>query len=164
MESRLLAIYLADHDALGIATVELARRAASGNEGTAFGQCAARLLPALEAEREQLRETMEALGAKPDPLKAGMAWAGEKLGRLKLNGHLVTKSPLSPVVEAEALITLLGAWAMAWRGLDLLPAGTLPDGIDAATIARSADAACEQVEGHRLELLRDALELSPAQG
>ena len=45
-----------------------------------------------------------ALLTKPDRLKVAGAWAGEKAGRLKLNGHLTGYSPQSRVIELEGLV------------------------------------------------------------
>ena len=47
---------------------------------------------------------MSALGVGPDRFKVAGAWAGEKAGRLKLNGHLTGYSPQSRVIEFEGLV------------------------------------------------------------
>jgi hypothetical protein len=45
------------------------------------------------------------------------AWAGEKVGRLKLNGYLLTRSPLSDLEETEFLWLGVEGKAAGWRTL-----------------------------------------------
>ena len=60
---------------------------------------------------------MTALGAGRDEVKVKLAWIGEKLGRLKLNGQLRGYSPLSRVVELEGLAIVLDGNRSLWRML-----------------------------------------------
>ncbi|MFF2223696.1 hypothetical protein ACFVV7_10335 [Streptomyces globisporus] len=49
-----------------------------------------------------------------------MGWLAEKAGRLKPNGHLISRSPLSDLLEAESmLLGVLGKTA-CWRTLRIL--------------------------------------------
>jgi hypothetical protein len=47
-------------------------------------------------------------------------WAGEKAGRVKLNGHLLTRSPLSELEETELLRLGVEGKAAGWRSLRVL--------------------------------------------
>ena len=98
----LLAIYLNDHLAASTAGVELVRRAAEQHDGER-GHEMARLADDIAADREALRGIMKRLGVEESSVKAAAGWLGEKVGRLKTNGHLVSRSPLSDVLELEAL-------------------------------------------------------------
>lgn len=98
----LLTVYLNDHLAASTAGVELVRRAAEQHDGDR-GQEMARLAGDIEADREAFRGLMGRLGVSESAVKTAAGWVGEKLGRLKTNGHLVTRSPLSDVLELEAL-------------------------------------------------------------
>jgi hypothetical protein len=49
--------------------------------------------------------------------KTVLAWAAEKVARLKPNGHVLTRSPLSRVVELEALRLGVEGKAAGWRTL-----------------------------------------------
>jgi len=60
---------------------------------------------------------MSRYGVKLDRAKQLAGWTGEKLGRLKPNGRFVSYSPLSRVVELEALLLLLDGNASLWRSL-----------------------------------------------
>jgi hypothetical protein len=112
-----LAIYLQDHLAGATLGVELARRAASENAGTALGETLETVVDQVEADRATLRSLMAGLQIPADRLKITIAWAGEKAGRLKLNGRLTSHSPLSPVVELEGLIAAVNGKRALWRTL-----------------------------------------------
>jgi len=115
---RFLAIYLEDHLAVATVGVALARRLRGSNEGDGeMGEPLTRICEQLEAERKALVEAMTALGVKPSRFKNLAAVAGERLGRLKLNGRLTGYSPLSRVVELEVLGAHVGASRSLWRAL-----------------------------------------------
>jgi hypothetical protein len=98
----LLAVYLNDHLAAATAGVELARRTASQHDGER-GTELNRLAEEIAADREALRDLMRRLDVAESTVKAAAGWVGEKVGRLKPNAHLVSRSPLSDVLELEAL-------------------------------------------------------------
>jgi hypothetical protein len=101
---RYLGIYLNDHLAAATAGVELARRARGANVDTEFGPPLATLCGEIEEDRATLESIMEDLGLKRSRFKPALGWIGEKLGRLKPNGHLRDYSPLSRVVDLEVLV------------------------------------------------------------
>ena len=101
--SKYLATYLNDHLAGSTGGIELVRRAAGEYEGTELGEFLSGLAREIEEDRETLKEYLAELGVDEDRLKVAAGWAGEKLGRLKPNGHLMSRSPLSALVEFEAL-------------------------------------------------------------
>src|SRR3954452_23602122 len=96
VRGRYLAVYLNDHLAGSTAVIELVRRAAREHEGTELGGFLTRLGVEISQDRQALRRVMDAAGARPDGLKILAARAAEKVGRLKLNGRLTGRSPLSP--------------------------------------------------------------------
>lgn len=98
----LLAIYLNDHLGASTAGVELARRAAGQHEGDR-GEELARIADDIAADRESFRDLMKRLDVDESNVKAAAGWLAEKAGRLKPNDHLVSRSPLSDVLEVEAL-------------------------------------------------------------
>lgn len=100
----LLAVYLNDHLAASTAGVELARRAAKSHDGER-GEELSRLADEIAEDREALRDLMKRLDVSESTVKAAAGWLGEKVGRLKPNDHLVTRSPLSDVLEIEMLRT-----------------------------------------------------------
>jgi hypothetical protein len=154
--STLLATYLNDHLAGSTAGLELARRARNSNEGTALGDFLAELTDEIEADRERLGEVMSAVDAGRDRAKVAAAWAGEKVGRLKLNGSLVSYSPLSRVVELESLRLGVEGKACLWRMLRELGDPRLAR-FDFDALIERAERQRDQLERHRLEAGRLAL-------
>jgi hypothetical protein len=100
----LLAILLNDHLAGATVGVELARRLESSNAGTEFAAPLGQLKTEIEADRATLTSLMDELGVARSRLKPPLAIAAERLGRLKPNGQLRGYSPLSRVIELEALL------------------------------------------------------------
>jgi hypothetical protein len=113
----LRSIYLQDHLAGATLGVELARRFTAENAGTPLGGAVEPVKYEIEDDRATLESIMSALEIPPDPLKNAIAWVGEKAGRLKLNGHLTSYSPLSPVLELEGLIAGVNGKRALWRTL-----------------------------------------------
>ena len=122
MNLDLLRIYLNDHLTGSVAGLELARRAREENDGNPVGEYLTGFVDDLLADRAMLKSVLQALGLKQDLLKQGTAWVGEKLGRLKLNGHLLSYSPLSRVVELEGLCLGTEGRLALWRTLRRLAA------------------------------------------
>jgi hypothetical protein len=116
----LLAIYLNDHLAGATAGLELAQRAAASNRGSGYGRFLEELADEIRADRESLLEIMRSFDIGVDRVKVSAAWVAEKLGRLKLNGRLLGYSPLSRLVELEALALGVTGKLALWRSLDRL--------------------------------------------
>ena len=113
----LLTIYVNDHLAVATGAAQLARRLADADHHRPGGQTLTRLAEELEQDRATLEEVVVALGGRVRRYKTWFASGAEKVGRLKPNGHLVTRSPLSRVLELETLLTARAASASAWRVL-----------------------------------------------
>ena len=112
-----LSIYLADHLAGSRTGIGLARRLAEQNEGTAVGDDLARIAFEIEEDLESLRELMRRVGAHRDVLKEGMSWTVEKLARMKLNGQVLGYSPLSRLIELEALMLGVTGKLSGWTSV-----------------------------------------------
>jgi len=151
-----LSIYLNDHLMGSTVAVELAERGAGEYEGTELGAFLAGLKVEIEADRQALREIMDAAGAKPNQLKQVVGWAAEKAGRLKLNGELLGRSPLSPLVELEGLETGIAGKEALWRALQAAP-GVPTAGHDLNELIARAEDQQARVEQHRLAAARTAL-------
>ncbi|MFD2418296.1 hypothetical protein [Amycolatopsis pigmentata] len=117
MGRTLLGIYLNDHLAGAMAGVELARRLARAEGEWAGNGKLERLADEVTADRDALMEIMAALDEPVRWLGIWAAWGVEKLGRLKLNGRVVSRSPLSRVVELEAMRVAVEGKLAAWRCL-----------------------------------------------
>jgi hypothetical protein len=147
--TRILAVYLNDHLAGATVAVELARRASGEHEGSELGTFLARLATEIAEDRNALRRVMDTAGARPDLAKVAVAWMGEKVGRLKLNGRILGRSPLSPVVELEVLTIGITGKLLLWR---LLREHRLPGSgaVDLDDLIARAERQREEVEEHRI--------------
>jgi hypothetical protein len=101
----LLGIYCNDHLASATGGIELVRRMIGTHRNGPYESRLHTLLSQLIEERTALRSMMAALSLEVRTYKQLATWAAEKIGRLKLNGHLLTRSPLSSVVEFEFVST-----------------------------------------------------------
>jgi hypothetical protein len=115
-----LTIYLQDHLAGATGGLDLARRLTAENEGTEYGPPLKQLAQQIAEDRQELEDMMTRLGVRPDRIKNSAAWALEKVGRLKPNGSLLAYSPLSRVVELEALSTGVLGKLRGWNGLRVI--------------------------------------------
>jgi hypothetical protein len=154
--SELLAIYLNDHYAGAVGAVELTKRGSKEHAGTELGHFFGELGAQIEADRQVLRQIMAAAGAKPRLYKWGMAWVAEKVGRLKPNGRVREQSPLSPLIELDALATGIAGKEMLWRALQATP-GAPTAGHSLEDLIARAQAQRAAVEEHRIAVARAAL-------
>jgi hypothetical protein len=146
---RLLGIYLDDHLAVFAGGEELAKRMLAETKDDAIRRFLEGLLSELRDDRAATERLLAGLGRRPNAVKQRLAWLGEKVGRLKLNGNATGYSPLSRLVELEAVSGILGASRSLWRALALAgPAGSRDD---ASTRAERVDARIAELEPLRLE-------------
>jgi hypothetical protein len=113
----LLGIYLNDHLAGATAGTELARRMARSHRGREESGRMNRLAAEIAQDRKALADIMATLGVTVRAYKVGAAWIGEKAGRLKFNGRLRARSPLSDLEELEILRLAVEGKAAGWRTL-----------------------------------------------
>jgi hypothetical protein len=116
---RVLGIYLNDHLAGATAGTELAHRVARTHRAQGHGQLK-RLAAEVAQDRAALIAMMKALGIPIRAYKVYAAWVGEKAGRVKFNGRLLARSPLSDLEELELLRLGVEGKAAGWRTLRTL--------------------------------------------
>jgi hypothetical protein len=119
-EVSMLGIYLNDHLAGATAGTELAHRMARSHGDGQDSGTLRRLAAEIAQDRAALLDIMAALGIRVRRYKVGAAWAGEKVGRLKFNGRLFARSPLSNLEELEMLRLGVEGKAAGWRTLGIL--------------------------------------------
>lgn len=151
MAMRYLPIYLNDHLAGATLGVELARRACRSNEGSELGGFLDWLARQLAEDRSALVALMQRHGVRQSLGKVAGAWAAEKVGRLKLNGHVTAYSPLSRLLELEGLAAGIEAKQALWVALQECGVEDTQALIDRATEQR------ERLEPHRAAAARAAL-------
>lgn len=107
-------------------------------------------------DRRELVRLMEGLGIRPDPVKRLLAWTGEKAGRLELNGRLLSYSPLSRLVELEALSLDVEGKLALWLALRGAGFGDELAGVDLVRLTERAQDQRRELERHRLAAAREA--------
>jgi hypothetical protein len=151
MDRKLLGIYLNDHLAGAMGGIELARRCLSNNRGTPLEADLEKLVREIEEDRAVLEGLMERLRIPRSPVKAPVAWALEKVGRLKLNGRLLEYSPLSRVVELELLSSGVETKRSMWTALKRLADEGIDLGLDLEDLIGRARRQRRMLERRRLE-------------
>lgn len=154
----LLAIYLNDHRAGAVAGLELAKRTLGNNRGTEYEAVLEQLVADIQEDQRRLEAIIERSEVPKSPVKPGLAWASEKVGRLKLNGALTGYSPLSRLIELEALrLGIQGKWCL-WRSLaEARPAEAKVTEEELGELIERAEAQLEIVEEQRVKAARTAL-------
>ncbi|MBZ9594136.1 hypothetical protein K7B06_03355 [Streptomyces erythrochromogenes] len=147
-----LAIYLNDHLTGANGGVEVLRRAADAHRGGALGTSLESLAEQVAQDRLSLRTLMADLDVPVMRTRAALGRLAEKVGRLKLNGRILARSPLSDVLELEAMRMGVEGKAACWRSLRSL-ARTDPR-IDTALIEELLQRAEQQIRA--LEAMRSA--------
>ena len=88
---------------------------ARSNASSSSGETLRWLAGEIEEDRGLLKRAVAELGFRESRAKAALAWAGERAGRLKPNGQLTGYSPLSRVLELEALSVGIAGKLALWR-------------------------------------------------
>ncbi len=114
---RLLAIYLRDHRAGAAAGLRLVRRCRKAEDGGQLGARLAELEIEIDEDRRTLDSIMAGLGVRPSRVKSALAAIGTRVGRLKLNGQLWGRSPLSTVLELDTLAAGVFSKRNLWTAL-----------------------------------------------
>jgi hypothetical protein len=148
---QMLAIYLKDHLMGSTAGLELFRRSAKAQADPARRAALTRLAGQVAEDRESLKTLMTALGVSLDLPRVVVGWVGEKVGRFKLNGTLLRRSPLSDLLELEGMRLGVVGKACLWRTLQrLATSNSRLDGYDFEQLLLRAEAQQAELEELRL--------------
>lgn len=115
--TKLLHIYLDDHRAGAAAGLNLARRMLRNNRSSPWADDLTWLVTQVEDDLRQLALIRQRVAAEGGNVKRALAVVVEWAARLKPNGRVVTYSPLSRVLEAEAMISGVAAKRLLWVAL-----------------------------------------------
>ena len=138
----LLGVYTNDHLASATGGVELVSRMLGRWRGTPYQPRLEELLGELREERSALEGQMRALDLPVRQYKQAAVWVGEKLSRAKPNGHVLSRSPLSDLVEFEFIATAVMAKRAGFE--TLRAAAEAEPRIDKALFERLIDQADKQ--------------------
>lgn len=146
-QPHLLHIYLRDHEAAAVGGVQLFRRCCKANRGTAYAAELHRLTDQVRSQRDALRSICRQFGVKYSNVGRAVAYTGATLGRFKPNGRAFHYSPLSRVIELEALSSAVTSQARLWESLLRLSA--VEACLDEADLTRHASEANDQLDALR---------------
>jgi hypothetical protein len=150
-----LAIYLNDHLAGSTAGLELFRRATASASGERR-RTLQRLASEVEEDRATLLDLMARLDVPVRHYKVVAGWVGEKIGRLKPNGQLTGRAPLSALIEAETMLLGVRGKAAGWQALRIVAEHDVRLSIDQLDeLIALADAQSETLEQMRREIAAD---------
>jgi len=113
----LLETYLTDHLAGATAGCRRMRRLADAERAAADGDTLQRVADEIDEDRTTLLSILHAGRIEPRWYKSAMARVGEELGVLKTNGSLFHRSPLTSLVELEAMRMGVTAKLDLWSSL-----------------------------------------------
>ncbi len=142
VQKQLLTIYLSDH--LGGATGAVQRLSQMTSQYTDLSVHAelVTLTSQIKQDRAVLLDIIERVRVRPQRHKVVAGRFAETLGRLKMNGRVWSRSPLTPLVEIEAIQAGVAAKLSLWQTLDA-HADTL--GLDVDDLADLQDRARSQL-------------------
>ena len=113
----LLNLYLADHLAGATGGSQRIARMAEDFADSPVSSQLSVLATEIRAEREFLRRVIHDLGLEQKLYRQVIAWAGERLGRLKGNGRIVRRSPLTMLLETELMRSSVHGKLGLWQTL-----------------------------------------------
>jgi hypothetical protein len=143
--TKFLRIYLEDHLAGATAGAQRASRLAEAEANSTDAPALATFAADVATDLDALLALMETTGIEPNRLKVGLASVGEKLGALKPNGRVSERSPLSTIVELEAMQMAVRGKRSLWETLQVAMPKSTP--IDLTALMARADRQLDTLSG-----------------
>lgn len=112
-----LATYLRNHEAVARGGVALFARVARGQRDRPYGAELSGLRDDVRVDLASLRTIMRRLDVDRARLLGAAVETGEALGRLKPNGRLVRRAPVTDLLEVEAMLDAVRAKTAGWQAL-----------------------------------------------
>lgn len=157
-DTDLLRIYLNDHLAGAAVGTERARSLAESEaeRDPALADAVAPIADEIAEDRADLLQIMRSLDVPVRRYKIVAGRLAERVGRLKANGRVVRRSPLTPMLELELLRLGVEGKAAAWRTLRrLADADDRLDPVHLDGLLERADRQLETLEQLRLRQVTD---------
>lgn len=114
MSRDLLQLYMSDHLTGATAGVSRINRMANDFIDTPMFGRLGRLVDEISAERDFLERLINDLGLQQKPHRQAAAWVGERVARIKSDGRILDRSPMTMLLETElmrgAVTGKLGGW------------------------------------------------------
>ena len=106
----------------------------------------------IEADLRSLEALMGSMDVEPSRAKDVLARLAERVGRLKLNGRVLRRSPLSDVVELETLVVGITGKEALWeslRAVAVIPEDELRTLVERAREQRAMVEDCRRAAARR---------------
>ena len=156
--------YLRNHDAALLASSERLELTARSHLLPSVREALEALADEVRSDRAELARVMQALGVPPSRVQRLVTVAGERLGRLKPNDSWSRRTPLTDVVELEALaLAALGTlrlWQtlLTWQSLEGVgPLSAWLDDLDLDALASRARRRVDTLERLHAESVRSLI-------
>lgn len=140
-----LGTYLRNHWAAAAGGADLADRVAGSHRGDEVGGVLASVADDVREDRARLRALLDELEVSPGLVGPLVARVAERAGRLKPNGRVVRRSPVSDLLEVEALRSAVLAKRAGWEALQALDAGKPPRQRELRLLQERADSQVERL-------------------
>lgn len=118
ISQHLLGLYLSDHLTGATAGAERMERMSAAYVDTPVYAGLSELAEEIRLERAFLRKLIHDLGMRRRAYRQAIGWIGERVGRLKGNGRVVSRSPVTLVLETELMRSAVVAKLGLWRTLE----------------------------------------------
>ena len=139
----LFELYLSDHLTGATAGVNRGERMVADYVDTPVYAQLGQITERLVAERDFLEKLIHGLGFSRKPYRQAVAWAGERIGRLKGNGRVASRSPMTLLLETDLMRGAVRSKVGVWETLrDYAPAL----GLDPAVFEELIDSASHQLD------------------
>jgi hypothetical protein len=135
-----LIVYLRNHEAAGRAGLDLFRRVESSQRRRPYGDEIRQLCTEVREDLNSLRVLLNQAGGHPDRLLRTALQIGERVSRLKPNGNLLQRSPLSDLIEIEGLLDAVRAKHAGWNALEASGTTASGNGPNLDDLRRRAEA------------------------
>lgn len=142
---RPLTIYLRNHEAAARAGCDLFRRTVSSHRHQPYAGDLRQVAAEVYEDLDSLRALMRHAGVKPDLLLGVVLRLGERAGRLKPNGRVLRRAPLSDLIEIEGLLDAVHAKAAGWQALAAAGLTNRGDTTDVEKLIQRADGQVERI-------------------
>lgn len=152
-----LTIYLRNHEAAARAGCDLFRRTAANQRHKPYADELRQLASEVEEDLNSLRDLMRRAGVRSDLLLGSALRLAERVGRLKPNGHLFRRAPLSDLIEIEGLLVALHAKAAGWRALAAAQQDHWSDSIGVEALIQRAEGQVDRLAAVHQSVAADVL-------
>ena len=161
---KMLRVYLNDHRAGAAGGLALARRCLRNNDGSPLGETLRQEITEIEEDATTLERIIDRLGVAENLPKQLLAIAAERVGRLKLNTQLTGYSPLSRLLELDALLAGIDAKRSLWCALRASAASDVLSEFDLRALAERATEQRRRLQPHARDAASSAFGRSTGGG